>query len=246
MYEIVFGIHVIESIIKNNISIIKKIIIKNNQNNRLKLLQNKLKINGIKIHYANKNYLDKLSKSKKNQGVIAYIKEYKNKYNEKNISKIIKCNTNNNIFLILNNIQDPRNLGACLRTAASIGISAVIITKNKSASITPLVRKISCGAIDKIPIIIVNNLLNTIKKFKKNNINIIGLDEKSKNIIYKTKILLPIAIILGSEGNGINKTIKKECDFLVSIPTLPTMSSLNVSVATGVCLFEITRQNKYI
>lgn len=246
MYEIVFGIHVIESIIKNNISIIKKVIIKNNQNNRLKLLKNKLEINGIKIYYENKNNLNKISKNKKNQGIIAYIKEYKNKYNEKYISKILKKNINSNIFLILNNIQDPRNLGACLRTAASIGISAVIITKNKSARITPLVRKISCGATDKIPIIIVNSILNVIKIFKKNNINIIGLDEKSKNIIYKTKILLPVVIILGSEGNGINKTIKKECDFLVSIPTLSIMSSLNVSVATGICLFEIIRQKKYI
>ncbi|AZP36278.1 23S rRNA (guanosine-2'-O-)-methyltransferase RlmB [Candidatus Annandia adelgestsuga] len=245
MYEIVFGIHVIESIIKNNISIINKVFIKNNKNCRLKILEDKLKKKNIKMYYTNKNYLNKISKNKKNQGIVAYIKKSIYKYNEKNISEMIKKKYNF-IFLILDNIQDPRNLGACLRTAASININAVIITKNKSANITPLVRKISCGAVDKIPIIIVNNLLNIIKKFKKNNINIVGLDERSKNVIYKTKMTKSIAIILGSEKNGIRNSIKKKCDYLISIPTLSIMSSLNVSVVTGICLFEIIRQRNYI
>jgi 23S rRNA (guanosine2251-2'-O)-methyltransferase len=146
------------------------------------------------------------------------------------------------LILILDSIQDPRNLGACLRSANAAGVDCVIINKDGSAPISALVHKTSAGALNQLKIFSVTNLARTIKALKGKNIWVIGLDGSAETSLYQVDLTTPSAIIMGSEGSGLRALIKKSCDQLVMIPMQGNIESLNVSVATGVTLFEASRQ----
>lgn len=166
------------------------------------------------------------------------IKHYKEKFTIITLIKKIK----NPLFLILDRIQDPNNLGACIRSAEAANVTGIIITKNNSAKITPLVNKISCGCSSTMPIIIIKNIIRIIKILHSYNINTICMSSNANNPIYKNDLTKPIAIIIGSEINGIKPIIKKSCHANCNIPMLGICNSLNISVATGITLFEIQRQ----
>lgn len=145
-------------------------------------------------------------------------------------------------LLILDGIQDPHNLGACLRSADAAGVHAVIAPKDRAVSLTGVVREVASGAAENIPFIQVTNLARTIKELKKRGIWTVGTSDKADQSIYKVDLTGPLAIITGSEGKGIRRLTAENCDFLTFIPMNGTVECLNVSVATGVCLFEALRQ----
>ncbi len=147
-------------------------------------------------------------------------------------------------ILILDQVQDPHNLGACLRTADGTGVHAVITPKNKSAPVTDVVRKVSCGASENIPVYRVINLARVMKKLKKRGIWIVGTSDATKDTIYTTDLKGALAITMGAEGKGIRRLTMENCDFLVQIPMQGKVPCLNVSVATGVSLFEALRQRQ--
>lgn len=146
------------------------------------------------------------------------------------------------IVLILNCIQDPHNLGACLRTADAAGVAAVILPKDKSAPITDTVRRVSCGGAESVPIVRVTNLARTMEKLKKLGIWLVGTADQGTKSIYDQDLKGPIGIVMGAEGEGMRRLTQENCDFLVRIPMRGKVPCLNVSVATGVCLFEAVRQ----
>ncbi len=145
-------------------------------------------------------------------------------------------------LLILDNIQDPHNLGACLRSADGAGVHAVIAPKDRAVSLTPAVRSVASGAAEFMPFIAVTNVARTIDQLKERNIWVVGTADEADRPLYEADLTGPLALVMGSEGKGLRRLTREHCDFLVSIPMAGSVESLNVSVATGVCLYEAVRQ----
>lgn len=139
---------------------------------------------------------------------------------------------------------DPHNLGACLRTADAAGATAVIVPKDKSATLTPVVRKVACGAAEVIPLVAVTNLARTLEKLQQRGLWVVGTAGEAEQEIYQQDLTGPLVVIMGAEGKGMRRLTREHCDFLVKLPMAGSVSSLNVSVATGVCLFEAVRQRQ--
>ena len=148
-------------------------------------------------------------------------------------------------FLILDGVTDPHNLGACLRSADGAGVHAVIIPKDNAVGLTPVVQKVACGAAESVPLVPVTNLTRTIKKLKSLGIWVVGTTENAGQTIYETNLSGPITLVMGAEGVGMRNLTTKQCDFLANIPMKGQVGSLNVSVAAGICLYEIGRQRSY-
>lgn len=146
------------------------------------------------------------------------------------------------LFLILDGVTDPHNLGACLRSADAAGVNGVIVPKDRSVGITPVVRKVACGAAETIPLIVVTNLVRTMKQLQQRGVWITGTAGEANQVIYQSKLTGPLALVMGAEEKGMRRLTRENCDELVSLPMAGAVSSLNVSVATGICLFEVVRQ----
>ena len=161
---------------------------------------------------------------------------------ESDLSALIEKAGRDALLLVLDGITDPHNLGACLRSAEAAGVTAVIVPKDKAAGITPTVRRAASGAADRVAFFAVTNLARTLKAIKQQGVWLVGLDGESKQDLYSIDLKGPIAIVLGSEGEGMRRLTSESCDFLARIPMRGAVESLNVSVATGVVLFEALRQ----
>ena len=197
----------------------------------------------ISFLHIDKNKLERIAKGELHQGIIAEV-ILPPLPGEDSLIAVIKKISGNPLVLILDSIQDPRNLGACLRSANAAGIDCVVINKDGSSPINAVVHKTSAGAINTLKIFQVTNLTRTIKALQKNGLWVIGLDGSTSTTIYDVNLSHATAIVMGSEGKGIRQLIKKTCDQLVSIPMTGSVESLNVSVATGITLFESKRQRE--
>jgi len=144
---------------------------------------------------------------------------------------------------VLDSVTDPHNLGACLRTADAAGVHAVIAPRDKAVGLTPVVRKVACGAAETVPFVQVPNLVRALKKLQESGLWVVGaaIDEQAQPL-YDATLQGPVAWVMGAEGSGLRRLTRETCDQLVSIPMSGSISSLNVSVATGVCLYESVRQ----
>jgi 23S rRNA (guanosine2251-2'-O)-methyltransferase len=150
-------------------------------------------------------------------------------------------------LLVLDGVTDPHNLGACMRSAEAAGVDAVIVPKDKSALMTATVRKVACGAAESLPFIAVTNLARTLKTLQERGIWVFGATGEATRNLYETDLRGPLALVMGSEGTGMRRLTREHCDVLFAIPMAGEISSLNVSVSAGVCLFEAVRQrNKAI
>ena len=240
----IFGFHSIEAMLNSSPELILNVFVQNGRRDRrMQDLLNKLENQKIKYSSSDKNTLDRLAKGELHHGVLAEIALPTLPGQDKLIEHI-KHSSINHLILILDSIQDPRNLGACLRSANAAGVDCVVVNKDRSAPINALVHKTSAGAIDQTKIFQVTNLARTIRELQKNGIWVIGLDGLSNNSLYKANLCEPIALVMGNEGKGLRKLIKKSCDELASIPMMGNIESLNVSVATGIALFESRRQRQ--
>ncbi|QJC29917.1 23S rRNA (guanosine(2251)-2'-O)-methyltransferase RlmB [Enterobacteriaceae endosymbiont of Plateumaris sericea] len=246
MEDIIFGFYPIINLLKNNPKLFKKIYILNNKkiNNKLKEILINIKKYNIPYCKTTRQWLDKKTNNHVHQGILGIIFFKTIKYHKNDIIKIIK-KFKKPFILILDRITDPHNLGACIRTAVAAKVNIIILPKHHSSTLNSTVKKVSCGTSETLPIIFVNSLVEIINLLKNNNITIIGADNKSTNTIYNNKIYFPICIIMGSENKGIRPIIKNNCDILLNIPLFNNIDSLNVSVATGIFLFEIIRQNLF-
>ena len=241
---IIFGFHSIESLLKTNPeSIIKVFVQINRKDKRANDLINILTNQEINFSLTNRNDLERMAKGEVHQGVISEV-ILPPLLSEESLLKFISNNTSSPLILVLDSIQDPRNLGACLRSANAAGVDYVVINKDGSAPINALVHKTSAGAINSLKIFHVTNLSRAIKKMQKRGVWVIGLDGNSKSTIYDVNLMDATAIVMGSEGKGIRRLIKETCDQIVTIPMSGSIESLNVSVATGIALFECKRQRE--
>ena len=197
---------------------------------------------GIPIKHCPRRELDRFEPSLPHQGVIAFVSP--TRYNDlPSILAKIERNKHNALLVILDNIQDPRNLGAILRTADAVGADAVLIPKNRAVGITAAVHKTSVGASTYIPIVRVTNVAYTLDTLKDAGIWVAGAAAEDASCPYTdADFRVPLCLVLGSEGKGIRRLVKQKCDYLVHLPMLGKIESLNVSVAAGVLLYEVIRQ----
>jgi len=146
------------------------------------------------------------------------------------------------LLLLLEGIQDPHNLGACLRTANAAGVDAVIIPRDRAVTVNATVRKVASGAAEETPVISITNVARCLRTLKQQGLWIVGTDSKAGQRFYDIDLTVPLVIVLGAEGGGMRKNTRAQCDFLMSLPMLGRVESLNVSVTTGICLYEVLRQ----
>ena len=147
-------------------------------------------------------------------------------------------------LLVLDGVTDPHNLGACIRTADAAGVHAVIAPKDKSAPLTSVAAKVACGAAEVVPYVQVTNLSRTLQDLQPRSIWVTGTAGEAEQRVYEANLKGPMALVMGAEGKGMRRLTREHCDFLIKIPMAGEVSSLNVSVATGVCLFEAVRQRR--
>lgn len=243
MSEIVFGIHAVEVLIKRNSETIDCVYIQHDRRDqRLHKLVKLAQANGVKFKQKSKDELEEFTEER-HQGVVAVCGNLKQKqYHEKHIPDILNQLEKPPFILILDGVTDPHNLGACLRSADAAGVDMVIAPKDNAASLNATVRKVACGAAESVPFIAVTNLARTIKSLQDAGVWVYGTAGEAEKDIYSTDLSGSIAIVMGAEGDGMRRLTKETCDHLVKIPMAGEVSSLNVSVATGVTLFEVVRQ----
>lgn len=238
----IFGYHSVISILSHTPKHVKYIYLQNKKHDdhAQEILQF-AHTHNIPIKHLSRELLDEMVPDANHQGIVAEV-TYTGTYTENDIEAILTKINTQPLLLILDGVQDPHNLGACLRTANAAGVHAVIAPKDKACGLTPTVYKVASGAAEVTPFIQVTNLVRTMRMLKEFNIWIYGLDENAKEDIYHSNLKGPIALVMGAEGEGLRRLTREHCDFMIKIPMTGTVPNLNVSVATGVCLFEAVRQ----
>ncbi len=230
---------VIEAL-KNGREIDKILVNKASKEGSIKKVIAMAKDSNIIIQQVDRHKLDEMSESHAHQGVIAITSEYKY-FELDEILEIPKKKGEDPFFVILDGITDPHNLGSIIRTADAVGAHAVIIPKRRSVHITPIVAKASAGAVEYMPVCKVTNIVNTIKTLKENGLWIAAADMDGETF-YRQNLSGALGLVVGSEGSGISRLVKENCDFTISMPMSGKVTSLNASVAGAILLYEVYRQ----
>ena len=240
----IYGFHSIEAQLNSNPEYILNVFIQSGRSDsRISKISSILSTKKINFSKTNKNKLDRLTKGELHQGIVAEV-ILPPLLGHKELIDFVAKVSNNPLILMLDSIQDPRNLGACLRCANAAGVDCVVVNKDGSAPINAVVHKTSAGAINQLKIFQVTNLARTIKSLQAQELWVIGLDGDVTTSIYDINLRGPTVIVMGTEGKGLRQLIMKTCDQLAQIPMTGNVESLNVSVATGIALFEGRRQRQ--
>jgi 23S rRNA (guanosine2251-2'-O)-methyltransferase len=198
---------------------------------------------GIAVVSVDEASLDKLADGGRHQGVLAEVAA-RSGDPETQLEEALEAAGEKPLLLVLDGVQDPHNLGACLRSADAAGVAAVIAPRDRAAGLTPVVRKVAAGAAETVPFVAVVNLARTLRELKERGVWLVGTDDSADKSLYEVDLQGPLALVMGSEGEGMRRLTRECCDQLVSIPMAGAVESLNVSVATGVVLFEAVRQRR--
>ncbi len=241
--RILFGFHAVLSRLRQHAASVQEILIDRDRvDARMKDLLKMAELSGVRTMEVERSRLDGMAgMNGRHQGVIARVVDTPIPY--KDIHDILESDlTEPPFFLILDGVEDPHNLGACLRVADAMGVHAVIAPKDRAVGLNATVRKVACGAAETVPFIAVTNLARTIRELKEAGVFVVGTTMDAPSNLLNTKLDGPIAIVLGAEGDGLRRLTIENCDALVTIPMFGSVESLNVSVASGICLYEIRRQ----
>lgn len=241
----IIGIHAVQSALAYSPKKIQRAWLdEQRQDKRLTALLNELLDLGIEPERVDRKKLNRLADDSNHQGIIIEM-ELPSMYGEHHLQDAVACLVKPALFLVLDNVQDPHNLGACLRTADAVGVHGIIITKDNAVGITPTVCKVACGAAETVPVYQVTNLARTLRWLKDQGIWLIGAAGEAEESIYQTDFSLSVAIVIGAEEKGLRRLTKEICDSLVHLPMRGHVSSLNLSVATGIFLYEVLRQRSF-
>lgn len=185
--------------------------------------------------------LDRMVDGAAHQGVVAEVRASAPQ-GEDALPALVERVAGAPLLLVLDGVQDPHNLGACLRTADAAGVHAVIVPRDRASGLTPVVRKVAAGAAESVPFVQVTNLARTLRQLKEQGVWIVGTEEEAECELYAVDLDLPLAVVMGAEGRGMRRLTRDCCDFTLRLPMRGAIESLNVSVATGIVLYEALRQ----
>ncbi len=240
--ELIFGIHAVESALAHDPKNVLELYLETDSHNaRLKELSERAREAGVKPHARDRAALDRMTGGARHQGAVARYRAPPPRA-EADLYALVEKAQGDALLLVLDGVTDPHNLGACLRSAEAAGVTAVVVPKDKAVGITPTVRKASAGAADRIAFFAVTNLARTLKQLKDAGVWLVGLAGDAEQDLFALDLKGATAIVMGSEGEGMRRLTREACDFLAHIPMRGSVESLNVSVATGVALFEALRQ----
>ena len=198
---------------------------------------------GVAVHDADPETLDKLVEGAHHQGVVLRRRPVRSR-GDQDLDALIESNGKELLLLALDGVEDPNNLGACLRTAEAAGVDAIVTSRNRGAGLTAAVYKVASGAADRVPLIRVANLARALARLRKAGVRVIGAASSGESIVYQADLRGPLTLVVGGEERGLRDLTAKHCDQLVRIPMHGYVESLNVSVSTGIVLFEAVRQRK--
>ena len=248
--QYIYGIHAVDALLRTNPKSVQRLWVQQGRDDRrvtslLELAQNQ----GVPVAREPRKDLDERVNGR-HQGVVAEALDMPvpgevgqhNLWQEADLYRFIENKKSPALLLLLDGVTDPHNLGACLRSADAAGVDAVIVPKDKSADLTPTSRKVACGAAEVVPFVKVTNIARTMDGLKERGVWLYGTAGEAENSIYDSDLSGSVALVMGAEGGGLRRLTREGCDHLLKLPMAGSVSSLNVSVATGVCLFEIVRQ----
>ncbi len=244
---VIYGLHSVQAYLdRHPEGVLEVFLLKGRDDERLNTLVKALRPLGLTLQWRERSQLDDLAGDTHHQGVVARVREQA-PGDENDLVSYLDGLEAPPFLLLLDGVTDPHNLGACLRSADAAGVHAVITPRDKSASITPVVRKVAVGAADSLPFFQVTNLARTMEMLKERGIWLMGtaLEEEAKPL-YDVALTGPIGVVMGAEGSGMRRLTRELCDVLLYIPMAGSVESLNVSVATGVTLFEAMRQRRRV
>ncbi|GLR08084.1 23S rRNA (guanosine(2251)-2'-O)-methyltransferase RlmB [Mixta theicola] len=243
MSEVIFGIHAVQALLERDPQRFQQVwILKGRDDRRLQPLISALEAQGIMVQVATRQWLDSKTEGAVHQGIVAQVKPGR-QYQEGDLPDLL-ASIESPLLLILDGVTDPHNLGACLRSADAAGVHAVIVPKDRSAQLNATAKKVACGAAENVPLIRVTNLARTMRLLQEYHVWIIGTAGEATHEIWESKMAGPLALVMGAEGEGMRRLTREHCDDLIKLPMAGSVSSLNVSVATGICLFEAVRQRR--
>lgn len=237
---LIFGFHAVTSRLRQGPeSVIELYAEEGRHDSRMRELLAAAATHGLRVVRVSKVRLDGMVGGGRHQGVVARVTAL---YRASTLDSALEGLSEPPLLLVLDGVQDPHNLGACLRAADAFGAHAVIAPKDRAAGLTPTVAKVASGAAETVPFIVVTNLARTLRELKERGIWVVGAAAEAETRLYSAKLTGPLAWVLGAEAAGLRRLTRGTCDELVRIPMLGTVESLNVSVAAGVCLSESRRQ----
>ncbi|MEH6471083.1 MAG: 23S rRNA (guanosine(2251)-2'-O)-methyltransferase RlmB [Halopseudomonas sp.] len=238
-----FGLHAVISLLQRQATRVRGLYVQQGrQDKRIQQVLDLAEQKGVAVRWVDRKALDRLVEGS-HQGVVAEVKPLEAR-SEKFLEQLLEQLEEPPFLLVLDGVTDPHNLGACLRTADAAGVHAVIVPKDKSAPLNATAVKVACGAADAVPYVVVTNLARTLKQLQLSGVWITGTAGEAEQLVSEASLTGPMALVMGAEGPGMRRLTREHCDQLVKIPMAGSVSSLNVSVAAGVCLFEAVRQRQ--
>ena len=240
--DVIYGIHAVEEALKSRGRAFEYVAISRDRKDaKLQKLIDACREAGISVRFEGREHLNRMAKTATHQGVVAVTAE--KKYID--LDDVLARKRGQHAFvLVLDGVEDPHNLGALLRTADAAGADGVVIPERRAVGVNATVVKSSAGAAEHVPVAKVTNIARTIEELKEKNIWVVGLDERGDRFHDQIDYKMDCAIVLGAEGHGLHDLVRKKCDFLVKIPMLGSVPSLNVSVAGAVVMYELERQRR--
>lgn len=240
--SVIFGLHAVRTLLQQRPERAALLLLQKGRDDaRMQELVQLAQAKSIKTDWRDQKELDRLAGSERHQGACLQIRNV-GVLGEGALDDLLDSTSTPPLLLVLDGVQDPHNLGACMRTADAAGVAAVIVPKDRAAGLSATVRKVASGAAEAVPLIQVTNLARTLRWLKEREIWIVGTDDQADHSLYGAKLTGPLAVVLGAEGTGLRRLTRENCDALVSIPMRGVVESLNVSVAAGVLLYEAVRQ----
>lgn len=240
---VLYGFHAVLARAKQAPATISEVLYdQSRRDKRMQQTIGKIQAAGLKATPADPDRLEKAAGHRNHQGIVAFASAL---VKSNDLFEIIETHGKSVLLLVLDGVTDPHNLGACLRSADAAGVHAVVLPKDKSVGITPVVSKVACGAAETMPVITVTNLARTLEDIQDAGVWCIGAAGEATDTLYDVDLKGPIAWVMGAEGDGLRRLTRDKCDQLIHIPMVGNVESLNVSVASSVCLFETLRQRQF-
>lgn len=241
--ELVYGLHAVQALLKSTPQRAQELLVlRGREDQRVQKILQQARTLDIPVRLQTRAELDALCDGN-HQGVALMARPGK-LHDESHLWELLQDLSSPPFLLILDGVTDPHNLGACLRSADAAGVQAVIVPKDNSAGMNDTVRKVACGAAETVPLIPVTNLARAMKQLQELGIWIVGAAGEASMSVFDAPLTGPLALVMGAEGSGMRRLTREHCDHLAFIPMTGSVSSLNVSVATGICLFEAVRQRR--
>ena len=249
--QYVYGIHAVDSLLRENPKSVQHLLLQvGREDKRIASLLALANNQGVSVLREPRAGLDKLVNGR-HQGVVALLlqgssagdgSEAANLWDERQLLAWVENKGNPLLILVLDGVTDPHNLGACLRSADAAGVDAVVVPRDKSADLTAVARKVACGAAEVVPFVRVTNISRTLQALQERGVWLFGTSDEAEQSLYDCDLTASLALIMGAEGKGMRRLTREQCDHLIHLPMAGSVSSLNVSVAAGIFLFEAVRQ----